>query len=194
VNVVDGSKVYDVDDYLGVHDPATTPRKGHGLSLGYPPVTKTVKSKAETTSKSTSKRTSKPKPTKAVKRKHSQVASENEHGNDKSDGFQPPEEDKTSLEEGIESDASVVEQPPKRSKTVKLKAETTSKSTSKQTSKPKPTKAVKRKHSQVAESKNAQPKSGKSKRQRQPLSEPILQESSSSSDKIEEVWKSAMST
>jgi hypothetical protein len=40
VNVVGGSKVYEVDDYLGVHDPATTPRKGHGLSLGYPPVTR----------------------------------------------------------------------------------------------------------------------------------------------------------
>jgi hypothetical protein len=40
--VVAGSKVYEVDDYLGVHDPATTPRKGHGLSLGYPPVTRAV--------------------------------------------------------------------------------------------------------------------------------------------------------
>jgi FtsZ-interacting cell division protein ZipA len=55
-----------------------------------------------------------------------------------------------------ESDVSVVEQPPKRSKTVKSKAETTSKSSSKQTSKSKPTKAVKRR----------QP-------ERQPRSEPI---------------------
>jgi hypothetical protein len=36
--------VYEVDDYLGVHDPATTPRKGHGLSLGYPPVTQYLRS------------------------------------------------------------------------------------------------------------------------------------------------------